>query len=139
MILDSRARYQEQSAKDILEEILKKYTGAEGRGSMKNRILLLIWFILLALAAVFYRSLGICRPLLLSALAVVAFCCLVSFAEKDHYEAKTPKAAEQDGIWKGKLQIANESVLPVFLKRQPSASGKSFYWGADGASVFVFP
>ena len=28
---------------------------------------------------------------------------------------KLPKAAEQDGIWKGKLQIVNDSVLPVFL------------------------
>ncbi len=68
MILDSRARYQEQSAKDILEEIFKRYTGAEGRGSMKNRILLLIWFILLALAAVFtgvwvYAVLCFCPPL----------------------------------------------------------------------------
>ena len=67
MILDSRARYQEQSAKDILEEILKEYIGTEGRGRIENRILLLIWFILLALAAVlpelYMPSFCFCPPL----------------------------------------------------------------------------
>ena len=49
---------------------------------MKNRILLLIWFILLALAAVFTGAWVYAVLLLLSALAVVAFLLLGSFAEK---------------------------------------------------------
>ena len=40
---------------------------------MKNRILLLIWFILLALAAIFTGAWVYAVLLLLSALAVVAF------------------------------------------------------------------
>ena len=87
MILDSRARYQEQSAKDILEEILKDTPATEGRGIMKNRILLLIWFILLALAAVFTGAVYAVL-LLLSALAVVAFLLLGFFCgKKDHHES----------------------------------------------------
>ena len=83
---------------------------------MKNRILLLIWFILLALAAVFTGVWVYAVLLLLSALAVVAFLLLGFFCgKKITMKLKLPKAAEQDGIWKGKLQIANESVLPVFL------------------------
>ena len=83
---------------------------------MKNRILLLIWFILLALAAVFTGAWVYAVLLLLSALAVVAFLLLGFFCgKKITMKLKLPKAAEQDGIWKGKLQIANESVLPVFL------------------------
>lgn len=63
-----------------------------------------------------YWSLGICRP--------VAFICPCGsgfFAawfllwKKVTMKLKLPKAAEQDGIWKGKLQIVNDSVLPVFL------------------------
>ena len=83
---------------------------------MKNRILLLIWFILLALAAVFTGAWVYAVLLLLSALAVVAFLLLGFFCgKKITMKLKLPKAAEQDGIWKGELQIANGSVLPVFL------------------------
>ena len=83
---------------------------------MKNRILLLIWFILLALAAVFTGVWVYAVLLLLSALAVVAFLLLGFFCgKKITMKLKLPKAAEQDGIWKGELQIANGSVLPVFL------------------------
>lgn len=83
---------------------------------MKNRILLLIWFILLALAAVFTGAWVYAVLLLLSALAVVAFLLLGFFCgKKITMKLKLPKAAEQDGIWKGKLQIVNDSVLPVFL------------------------
>ena len=83
---------------------------------MKNRILLLIWFILLALAAIFTGAWVYAVLLLLSALAVVAFLQLGFFCgKKITMKLKLPKAAEQDGIWKGKLQIVNDSVLPVFL------------------------
>ena len=83
---------------------------------MKNRILLLIWFILLALAAIFTGAWVYAVLLLLSALAVVAFLLLGFFCgKKVTMKLKLPKAAEQDGIWKGKLQIVNDSVLPVFL------------------------
>ena len=83
---------------------------------MKNRILLLIWFILLALAAIFIGAWVYAVLLLLSALAVVAFLLLGFFCgKKVTMKLKLPKAAEQDGIWKGKLQIVNDSVLPVFL------------------------
>ena len=83
---------------------------------MKNRILLLIWFILLALAAIFTGAWVYAVLLLLSALAVVAFLLLgFFFGKKITMKLKLPKAAEQDGIWKGKLQIVNDSVLPVFL------------------------
>ena len=94
----------------------KGYRGTEGRGRMKNRILLLIWFILLALAAIFTGAWVYAVLLLLSALAVVAFLLLGFFCgKKVTMKLKLPKAAEQDGIWKGKLQIVNDSVLPVFL------------------------
>ena len=83
---------------------------------MKNRILLLIWFILLALAAIFTGAWVYAVLLLLSALAVVAFLLLgFFFGKKITMKLKLPKAAEQDGIWKGKLQIGNDSGLPVFL------------------------
>ncbi|MFR8222778.1 MAG: DUF58 domain-containing protein [Blautia faecis] len=118
MILDSRARYQEQSAKDILEEILKDTEAPKVEENEKQRFLLLIWFILLALAAVFTRawvySASCCFFICPCGSGV--FAAWFFLRKKDHYEAKKlPKAAEQDGIWKGKLQIANESVLPVFL------------------------
>ena len=84
---------------------------------MKNRILLLIWFILLALAAVFTGAWVYAVLLLLSALALVAFLLLGFFCgKKITMKLKLPKAAEQDGIWKGKLQIANESVR-YFLEK----------------------
>lgn len=60
---------------------------------MKNRILLLIWFILLALAAIFTGAWVYAVLLLLSALAVVAFLLLGFFSEKDHHEAKAPKSS----------------------------------------------
>ena len=61
---------------------------------MKNRILLLIWFILLALAAVFTGAWVYAVLLLLSALAVVAFLLLGFFLrKKDHYEAKAPQSS----------------------------------------------
>ncbi len=50
---------------------------------MKNRILLLIWFILLALAAVFTGVWVYAVLLLLSALAVVAFLLLGFFCGKN--------------------------------------------------------
>ena len=87
---------------------------------MKNRILLLIWFILLALAAIFTGAWVYAVLLLLSALAVVAFLLLGFFCgKKVTMKLKLPKAAEQDGIWKGKLQIVNDSVLPAFLGNIP--------------------
>lgn len=83
---------------------------------MKNRILLLIWFILLALAAVFTGAWVYAVLLLLSALGAVAFLLLNCFCgKKISMKLKLPRAAEQDGIWKGELQIRNGSVLPVFL------------------------
>lgn len=61
---------------------------------MKNRILLLIWFILLALAAIFTGAWVYAVLLLLSALAVVAFLLLGFFCgKKGHHEAKTPKSS----------------------------------------------
>ena len=77
--------------------------------------------------------------LLLSALAVVAFLLLGFFCgKKITMKLKLPKAAEQDGIWKGELQIANGSVLPVFLGKA-ACIWKIIYWGEDGASGFRFP
>ena len=75
---------------------------------MKNRILLLIWFILLALAAVFTGVWVYAVLLLLSALAVVAFLLLgLFFGKKIKNKQKKPKTAEQDGILKRKHKIAN--------------------------------
>ena len=85
---------------------------------MKNRILLLIWFMLLALAAVFTGAWVYAVLLLLSALAVVAFVLLGFFCgKKVTMKLKLPKAAELDGIWKGELLIENGSILPVFVGR----------------------
>ena len=58
---------------------------------MKNRILLLIWFILLALAAIFTGAWVYAVLLLLSALAVVAFLLLGFFCGKK----------QKDGIYPG--------------------------------------
>ena len=104
---------------------------------MKNRILLLIWFILLALAAVFTGAWVYAVLLLLSALAVVAFLLLGFFCGK-----KITKAPQSCGTgWNLEGGASDRKWLcpsGISRKRQP-AFGKSFYWGEDESSVFVFP
>ena len=120
----------------IFRRDFKGYRGTEGRGRMKNRILLLIWFILLALAVHLYWS-CICRP--------VAFICPCGsgfFAawfllwKKGHHEAKAPQSCGTGWIWKGKLQIVNDSVLPVFLGKG-SLHLENHLPGSRWSSVFV--
>ena len=83
---------------------------------MKNRILLLLWFLLLAAASVFTGAWVYAILLLLSGLALAGFLILSIFCGKNlSIELKLPKAAEQNGIWKGRLTLTNHSVLPVFL------------------------
>lgn len=83
---------------------------------MKNRILLLLWFLLLAAASVFTGTWVYAILLLLSGLALAGFLILSIFCGKNlSIELKLPKAAEQNGIWKGRLTLTNHSVLPVFL------------------------
>ena len=88
----------------------------------------------------FYRSLGICRPF-----AFVRPCGSGVFAawfllrKKDHYEAKAPQSCGTGWNLEGGASD-RKWLCPsgISRKRQP-AFGKSFYWGEDGASVFVFP
>ena len=83
---------------------------------MKNRILLLLWLLLLAAASVFTGAWVYAILLLLSGLALAGFLILSIFCGKNlSMELKLPKAAEQNGIWKGRLTLANHSILPVFL------------------------
>ena len=83
---------------------------------MKNRILLLLWFLVLAAASVFTGAWVYAILLLLSGLALAGFLILSIFCGKNlSIELKLPKAAEQNGIWKGRLTLTNHSVLPVFL------------------------
>ena len=83
---------------------------------MKNRILLLLWFLLLAAASVFTGAWVYAILLLLSGLALAGFLILSIFCGKNlSIDLKLPKAAEQNGIWKGRLTLTNHSVLPVFL------------------------
>lgn len=83
---------------------------------MKNRILLLLLFLLLAAASVFTGAWVYAILLLLSGLALAGFLILSIFCGKNlSIELKLPKAAEQNGIWKGRLTLTNHSVLPVFL------------------------
>ena len=94
---------------------------------MKNRILLLIWFILLALAAVFTGAWVYAVLLLLSALAVVAFLLLGFFCGKnDHHEAKAPQSCGTGWNLEGGASD-RKWLCPsgISRKRQP-AFGKSF-------------
>lgn len=82
---------------------------------MKKRILIVIWFICMALAALYTGEYLYVCVLAVSGVVLVmsgVYCLLSGRCIKS--TLKLPRVTEKDSIFQGKLELENQSLWPVF-------------------------
>ena len=139
MILDSKARYQEKSAREILSEIQADVRNRRWKDDKGQDPVALVAG-LHGRSSSNYRHMAFCSGSFAHRSYFDLFCRECGFVrKKSRYQTASPKGIRENGVFPWK-NVFGKSVCMAGIWRSRSAQmGKSFYWGKRDDPDFLFP